>query len=163
MYHLSPYRAIATGLTSNHRAIEMCKRFPDVRATGLDLTDWNAGNSYVHFRVRIYAPCLTIFYDLECCPEILRACNSFRHSASTRGELTPLIRFTKCDLAHGLPLEFTGRFDIIQCRAVLQHVRLNLTHFHYPDTDGTYRWPSLGNSLKTWPVVSNQARSSVET
>lgn len=30
--------------------------------------------------------------------------------------------FTQCDLSKDLPSEFSGRFDIIQCRAVLQHM-----------------------------------------
>ncbi|KAJ3560671.1 hypothetical protein NP233_g10685 [Leucocoprinus birnbaumii] len=64
-------------------AIEMCKRFPTVKVTGLDITDWNRGNS----------------------------------------TLPQNYMFAQCDLSKGLPGDFLDRFDIIQCRAVLQHMR----------------------------------------
>ncbi|KAF9444255.1 hypothetical protein P691DRAFT_763555 [Macrolepiota fuliginosa MF-IS2] len=60
----------------------MCKRFPKVLVTGLDLTDWNLGDSF----------------------------------------LPKNYIFTKCDLAGGLSLDLVKRFDLIQCRAVLQHI-----------------------------------------
>ncbi|KXN90350.1 3-demethylubiquinone-9 3-methyltransferase, partial [Leucoagaricus sp. SymC.cos] len=65
-------------------AFEMSTRFPKIRVTGLDITDWN-------------------------------------HSCST---LPQNYQFMQCDISKGLPQKFSARFDLIQCRTVLQH----LTH-----------------------------------
>lgn len=63
-------------------ALEMCQRFPNVKVIGLDVTNWNSGNS----------------------------------------TLPQNYTFIYCDLSNGFPTAFVNRFDIIQCRAVLQHV-----------------------------------------